>query len=186
MFKFIRNYLNMKICIFTIFWALFPNFSQAQFLTDSLLSSHVEKLKNAKLYTLAVINLMPEALFDFKPIADEMTFKEQIVHIGQNLFWLSSKYIAEEANPSPETKAELNKRSKVELLTFISNAYDYAMKSCTKINSQNLAKQAIFFAGPKNKYQFLNLIQDHQTHHRAQIIVYLRLNGIKPPDYVGW
>jgi uncharacterized damage-inducible protein DinB len=24
---------------------------------------------------------------------------------------------------------------------------------------------------------------DHITHHRGQIVVYLRLNGIKPPQY---
>ncbi|OYY03206.1 MAG: DinB family protein, partial [Sphingobacteriia bacterium 35-40-5] len=34
--------------------------------------------------------------------------------------------------------------------------------------------------------QFLNLIQDHQTHHRAQLIVYLRLNMLNPPNYTGW
>jgi uncharacterized damage-inducible protein DinB len=30
------------------------------------------------------------------------------------------------------------------------------------------------------------LMHDHHTHHRGQIIVYLRLNGLKPPKYVGW
>jgi len=24
------------------------------------------------------------------------------------------------------------------------------------------------------------------THHRGQLVVYLRLNGILPPNYVGW
>ncbi len=37
-----------------------------------------------------------------------------------------------------------------------------------------------------NKIQFLNLIEDHQTHHRAELLVYLRLNNIKPPEYIGW
>jgi hypothetical protein len=26
----------------------------------------------------------------------------------------------------------------------------------------------------------------HQTHHRGQLVVYLRLKGIKPPQYRGW
>jgi len=30
------------------------------------------------------------------------------------------------------------------------------------------------------------LLNDHQTHHRGQLVVYLRLNGIKPPAYIGW
>jgi uncharacterized damage-inducible protein DinB len=37
-----------------------------------------------------------------------------------------------------------------------------------------------------NKLQIINLINDHQTHHRAQLLVYLRLKGVKPPEYVGW
>ena len=40
--------------------------------------------------------------------------------------------------------------------------------------------------GKLNKYQFLNLIQDHQTHHVGQLIVYLRINNIEPPKYIGW
>ncbi len=34
--------------------------------------------------------------------------------------------------------------------------------------------------------QIINLMNDHLTHHRAQAIVYLRLNGVMPPKYVGW
>ncbi|NJL74904.1 MAG: hypothetical protein HC892_07620 [Saprospiraceae bacterium] len=30
------------------------------------------------------------------------------------------------------------------------------------------------------------LMNDHLTHHRAQMIVYLRLKDVQPPKYVGW
>ena len=43
-----------------------------------------------------------------------------------------------------------------------------------------------FFAGPMSKRQILTLLNDHYTHHRGQIIVYLRMNDIKPPRYRGW
>ena len=43
-----------------------------------------------------------------------------------------------------------------------------------------------FFAGPKSKLQILSLLQDHVTHHRGQLIVYLNLNEIEPPRYSGW
>ncbi|MGK0251702.1 MAG: putative damage-inducible protein DinB, partial [Gammaproteobacteria bacterium] len=43
-----------------------------------------------------------------------------------------------------------------------------------------------FFAGPKSRMQILNLLQDHVTHHRGQLIVYLNLNSIEPPQYSGW
>lgn len=41
-------------------------------------------------------------------------------------------------------------------------------------------------AGRMSKLQFINLLNDHQTHHRGQMMVYLRLNGIQPPEYMGW
>lgn len=174
----------MRICL--VMCMLFPGFVYAQFSVDDFLKSHLEKLQNARTYTLAVIEVMPENSLDFKPISEEMTFKEQMIHLGQNLFWLSSTYIAEEVNPNTLSAETLNRRNKAELIQFVSSAYDYAIKSCLAVDRTQLAKKATFFAGPKNKIQILNLIQDHQTHHRAQAIVYLRLNGIKPPDYVGW
>ena len=30
------------------------------------------------------------------------------------------------------------------------------------------------------------LTRDHVTHHRGQMVVYLRLKGLEPPQYVGF
>jgi uncharacterized damage-inducible protein DinB len=54
------------------------------------------------------------------------------------------------------------------------------------INEKQLDEIVPFFAGPKARRQILILMHDHQSHHVGQLIVYLRLNGIKPPAYVGW
>ena len=32
---------------------------------------------------------LTEDKYDFKPVKEEMSFKEQLVHIGENIFWLS-------------------------------------------------------------------------------------------------
>lgn len=29
-------------------------------------------------------------------------------------------------------------------------------------------------------------MDNHLAHHRGQMIIYLRLQGIKPPAYTGW
>ena len=44
----------------------------------------------------------------------------------------------------------------------------------------------IFFAGPKSKFQILNLLEDHVTHHRGQLIVYLNFKNSIPPSFIGW
>jgi uncharacterized damage-inducible protein DinB len=53
-------------------------------------------------------------------------------------------------------------------------------------DSELLDSKVAFFAGPKTKLQILNLMQDHVTHRRGQLIVYLNLNDIQPPKYTGW
>ena len=42
---------------------------------------------------------LDEQKYDFKPVKEEMSFKEQLVHIGENIYWLSSTYIKMESNP---------------------------------------------------------------------------------------
>ena len=37
-----------------------------------------------------------------------------------------------------------------------------------------------------SKESFLLTMDNHLAHHRGQLIVYLRLMGLKPPSYVGW
>nr|NIM13383.1 DinB family protein [Candidatus Aminicenantes bacterium]NIM80034.1 DinB family protein [Candidatus Aminicenantes bacterium]NIO82289.1 DinB family protein [Candidatus Aminicenantes bacterium]NIQ68157.1 DinB family protein [Candidatus Aminicenantes bacterium] len=37
-----------------------------------------------------------------------------------------------------------------------------------------------------SKSQTFMTIRDHVAHHRGQMVIYLRLKGIKPPQYVGW
>ena len=65
-------------------------------------------------------------------------------------------------------------------------SFDKVYEVIKNTKPENLKDEVEFFAGPKTKLQILNLLQDHVTHHRGQLIVYLNLNEIKPPSYVGW
>lgn len=161
---------------------LFPQLGKA---ADALLDAHISKLQGAKEYTLKVAESMPDSLFKFRPVSDEMTFGEQLVHISENLYWLSSTYLSEQPNPIKE-KANAKNMSKPEIMAYVSQAYDFAIASVNSSQPESLTKEFDWNGKKLNKIQFLNLIQDHQTHHRAQILVYLRMNDIIPPRYRGW
>ena len=45
-----------------------------------LINSQLEKFKKAKSYTLSMAEKLPEVKYDFKPVKEEMSFKEQLVH----------------------------------------------------------------------------------------------------------
>ena len=105
---------------------------------------------------------------------------EQLSHIKENIDWLTNSYFdgPKMEKSMAKTKLEIIK----ELKDSFSNCYNTIKNSDTKSYNEKVT----FFAGDKTKLQILNLLQDHVTHHRGQIIVYLNLKGITPPRFSGW
>jgi uncharacterized damage-inducible protein DinB len=153
---------------------------------QQFINSHVEKFLNAKAYILAMADKLVEEKYDFKPVKEEMSFKEQLVHIGENIYWLSSTYLKESPNPIKGKKVNSIGMNKEQVMQFVSDAYEYGLNTMREMDEKALSKEFNWNGGKLNKYQFLNLVQDHQAHHVGQLIVYLRLNAIAPPKYIGW
>ena len=152
--------------------------------TDKLfMDAAILKLKHAKEYTIKVAQLMPAGKYDFKPSPEEMSFDQQLLHIAQPMQYLCKTYLNGKANTIQVPDSNLDKDATIKVLNSV---YDYAIATLEDFKSEQLSDTVSFFIRPMNKLQILNLLNDHQTHHRAQLVVYLRINGIKPPDYVGW
>lgn len=156
----------------------------AQSAEKLFLAAAVKKLKDSREYTLEVARLMPAAEYGFQPVPEEMSFARQLLHLSQNLGWLTSSYLKGEANPVGKSEMKLTQKDSV--IAVLTRVYDYALDALETFPAEDLKSDVSFFAGPMNKLQIINLMNDHQTHHRAQLLVYLRLKGIRPPDYVGW
>ncbi len=150
---------------------------------DSLNVQLAKKWKGSKTYALELANSMPEELYDFRPSPEEMTFREQLLHVADNMTWLSSTYLFVVA---PTKQAKVAKLPKADLLKRLGEAFDLGLKAHSSVTKNQLDDQVKFFAGPMTRRQILILMHDHKTHHLGQLIVYLRLNGLKPPAYVGW
>ncbi|HTI92324.1 MAG TPA: DinB family protein [Puia sp.] len=151
--------------------------------TDSLIVQLSRKWINAKAYAIKMAELMPENEYDFKPVPDEMSFKQQLLHLADNIVWLSTSYLAPSIKRPAIDTANLSKRDVIKILD---DAYNIGLVAQNRLSLVDMDKKVDFFAGPKTIRQILILMHDHQSHHVGQIIVYLRLRGIHPPDYVGW
>ena len=149
----------------------------------TLKEAWLEKWENSKNYLIAIAEAMPEEKYDYKPTERQMSFKEQLVHIKGNMDWLSNSYFTE--NGFERTKAPLPESKEI-TIQFITDAFNSTKKIIENTPESDLKNTVTFFAGPKSKIQILNLLQDHVTHHRGQLIVYLNLNEIEPPSFVGW
>ena len=154
----------------------------AQASNDSLLTQLNRKWTNAKEYALKMAELMPEKYYDFKPVPEEMSFRQQLLHIAENIEWLSSTYLF----VAEKNEIDTSVKSKAAVIKILSDAYDMGTAAHHNLSGKQLDEVVKFFAGPMTRRQILILMHDHQTHHLGQLIVYVRLKGIKPPDYVGW
>ena len=165
--------------IVLIFSLVFINPISAQ----EIIPTFLEKWQNSKKYLIEIAKAMPEDQYNYKPTEREMTFAQQLLHIKGNMDWLSTTYFTDEKF---DKKKDENTYSKTEIIAMLEKSFDKVNEMIKSTNPENLNEKVDFFAGPKSKLQILNLLQDHVSHHRGQLIVYLNLNEIKPPKYVGW
>jgi uncharacterized damage-inducible protein DinB len=170
----------MKKCILFLLWGLlnFPAFGQQGFIKD-----FQEKWSNSMDYTVEVAEAMPADKYDYQPTEDQMNFESQLLHMMSNINWLTTSYLNGEAVSFDLKSTDYSKERLIEMLKI---AYGNAAAAVKELKEADLEEQVDFFAGPKSKRQIITLLNDHSTHHRGQLIVYMRLNNIKPPRYRGW
>lgn len=162
-----------------------PLFSQQSTPKEAFL----EKWENSSDYLMQIIDLIPEESLDFAPTQRQMSFEKQLLHIERNIEWLGTVYFTEAKQFIPADENEKGVTpyySKKILRQRLKKAFETLASRVRKTPVEQLSETVDFFAGPKSKWQILNLLQDHVTHHRGQLIVYLNLKGIEPPNYVGW
>ncbi len=171
----------MKILTWTFLFLFSSTIAMTQ--SSNYLSDFQKKWKNAADYTLELAESMPAEAYNFKPTDDTRTFSEQLLHMVGNMTWLSSSYLG---GKGFDTDLKADEYTKEEVLAILREGFAYSTATVAELKAADLEEIVDFFAGPMNKRQILNLMTDHLTHHRGQAIVYLRLNGIKPPRYRGW
>jgi len=70
------------------------------------------------------------------------------------------------------------------MIAKVSETFDHTIDFISNFDPNRLEERQDYFGADRTKMQILILLADHVTHHRGQMLVYLRLNGLKPPRYV--
>jgi uncharacterized damage-inducible protein DinB len=139
--------------------------------------------ERAKVYTKEYLDAMPESGINFKPKADMRSFAEQMLHMSQSTMTVIS--IATGAEPLYQDKV-LEKmkeyKNKAALTKLVMESYDYAIQSIEKMDASKMDSLIRRGNYETDQFGWLNKVFEHQTHHRAQTTIYLRLKGIKAPN----
>jgi uncharacterized damage-inducible protein DinB len=167
-----KLYLSILIFIATM------TISNAQTTTASILKDW----ERAKTYTKEYLDAMPQSSYATKPTKETRTFSAQFLHLGDAIYGFVGA--ATDEKPTVgfgelEKSADENKASVTQKVLA---AYDFAINAIKKYpNARLLESIKLFGQFDMSREQAINKCFEHQTHHRAQTTVYLRLAGVTPP-----
>lgn len=148
-----------------------------------------QKWQNSAAYLLEALEATPDTAYGFRPTPDQMTFAEQLRHNLLHMTTFSQRFLGAEpfaALDSLVAATDSLTLTKAEWLQLSRRAFDYADRAMQAVAPEAYTQPVKFFAGPMNKQQIITLLHDHLTHHRGQMLVYMRLVGAEPPRYRGW
>lgn len=174
----------MKIVLSLLFLLTLTTPLHAQ--QNEFIKDYLERLENSKKYTLLIAEMMPENAYTFKATPESLSFSENLLHIGYAADWHSQSLLGgREARVwQTDTVYKTENRSKKEMIAIVTNTFDQAIKLMKEFDPAQFTDELDYFGLTRNRRQIFLLLADHITHHRAQMIVSLRLKGIVPPRYV--
>ena len=141
-------------------------------------------------FTIAVANAMPADGYTFRPVPEEMSFGELIAHIAaldRNSCANASGLTPPALPPKIEEWAKDTAKVEVDRETaiqFTKDSFEFCYKA---ISDMPLSRMDSVVGPPKRSLtgsEWLWSYFTHTAHHRGQAEVYLRLKGIKPPEYM--
>lgn len=177
----------MKHAFFLITAIIFTSISSPLFAQqNNFIKDYLERLENSRKYLLLVAETMPEDKYDFKASLESMTFAENLMHIGYAIDWHSQSLLGgrKSRDWKTDTLFKVKNKSKKEMIATINKTFNETIKLIEHFNINQLDNELDYFGLKRSKRQIFLLLSDHITHHRGQMLVYMRLNGLVPPRYV--
>ena len=176
-----KHVLVLKVMLLLGMASSLLNAQQNDFIKD-----YLERLENSRKYLILVAKEMPEENYSFKASPESLTFAEHLMHIGYALDWHSQSLLGgrDSRDWDTDTVYKVGNRSKKEMISTIDETFDAAIELIKRFDTAKLDDELGYFGLNRSKRQIFLLLADHITHHRSQMLVYIRMNGGVPPRYV--
>lgn len=137
--------------------------------------------ERAKAYTLEYIDAMPEAGFFKAPTEGIRTFAQQMLHIADGNVGIVSVATGKAGPFSGRVEADASLDTKAKVRTTVITAYDAVIAAIKDFDMSKAEETASAFGQNGPKIGWLKKAFEHQTHHRGQCTIYLRMQGVTPP-----
>lgn len=180
-----KKYFGLLLLVSII--AVLPThtFGQQMVPVDSIKAMLVKDWERAKAYTEDYMKTMPAAKYSFKATDSVRSFAQQLLHITEANMFIISTGTGAKLSGGPGLEQRASAQTADSVMYYVNMSYDYAINAIKNMPSNTLMEPVTFNMGQPVTASRLGWVMkafEHQTHHRGQTTIYIRLSGIKPPN----
>ncbi|HZY37710.1 MAG TPA: DinB family protein [Mucilaginibacter sp.] len=164
-----------------IFALLALTFASTSAFAQFTQSEMVQEWTRAKAYTKAYLDAMPADGYGFKPTPEIRSFAQQMGHLADANYFFTATITNK---PSPFGKKSVEKTvppTKEEMTKAVMDSYDFVISSLQAMTPAQMQETVSLEGHTVTKSGGFGKAFEHQTHHRGQTTIYLRLKGVTPP-----
>ena len=181
----------MKLLIGSLLSCYFSCATAQTTLNEALKQQLLKDWARAKTYTQEYLDAMPAEKYQFKAVDSTRSFAQQMFHLAfanLGLVTTATGNIENNLNEimrwqSLETSEVMQNKDSV--VRYVNESYDLAINAIKNLDPGKLAEIITqrTAGGLRTEMRLAWLLKafEHQTHHRGQCTIYIRLLGIRPP-----
>jgi len=136
--------------------------------------------ERARAFTKEYLDAMPESGYALKPTKEMRSFAGQMLHLADANYGIVGT--ATEVAPTAKDLEKSNDVVKASVTEKVLASYDFAINAIKNYPDAKWEEMIkLFNRFDVTRGQVIDKAFEHQTHHRGQATVYIRLAGATPP-----
>jgi uncharacterized damage-inducible protein DinB len=157
----------------------FVSVGQSQVTTDEM----VKDWERAKAYTKEYLDAMPADKYGLKPTPEMRSFAEQMLHLTDGNYGIAAAAAGVQSPIGMGAAEKSADKSKEAVTKQVMDSYDFVISTIKNMKPAQMGETVkLFDRFVLTRAQTLDKVFEHQTHHRGQATVYIRLAGATPPQ----
>jgi uncharacterized damage-inducible protein DinB len=151
-------------------------------ISESLKTQLVADWERAKAYTKEYLDAMPADKYSFKAQDSIRSFAQQMLHLAQANVNLSAAGTGKDRPWTRNIQQSQGAQSRDSVVYYVNASYDYVIEGIKSLDASKLGENVKNGNRENPRFVWLMKAFEHQTHHRGQTTIYIRLVGVRPPN----
>jgi len=174
---------NKTIVVFASAILLTQLSAKAQNITgNDIKEQFVKDWERAKSYTLDYLNTMPADKYSFKAVDSIRSFAQQMLHLAAGNVGLIHFAAGVKIDWPTNVEKSPTAQNKDSVVYYVTKSYDFAIQSIKDFDPAKFGELVTMRDDKVSRFALFEKAFEHQTHHRGQTTIYIRLEGIRPPN----